>query len=44
MVAEFIKAILEKLPNEWEEFSKEYNPEGTHTEYLNQFIKQYAPN
>ncbi|CAH2042473.1 unnamed protein product, partial [Iphiclides podalirius] len=44
LIAEVIKAVREKLPNDWEELTQKYNPSGQHTEDLNQFIKQYAPN
>ncbi|CAK1584646.1 unnamed protein product [Parnassius mnemosyne] len=43
-VAQVIKAIVEQLPVEWEELSKEYNPNGDHTVKLNQFLDKYAKN
>ncbi|CAG5055586.1 unnamed protein product [Parnassius apollo] len=44
LVAQVIKAIVDQLPVEWEELSKEYNPNGVHTVSLNQFLEKYANN
>ncbi|CAG5055582.1 unnamed protein product [Parnassius apollo] len=44
LLAQVIKAVVEQLPVEWEELSKEYNPNGVYTVSLNQFLEKYANN
>ncbi|KAJ2948414.1 hypothetical protein O0L34_g7654 [Tuta absoluta] len=43
MIAKVIKAMMAKLPDEWNKLVKVYDPEEKRSEDLNAYLKQYAP-
>ncbi|XP_072942935.1 allergen Tha p 1-like [Epargyreus clarus] len=43
LVSVVIKAIMEKLPEDWAKLSKQFNADGQHDAELNEFLAKYAP-
>ncbi|XP_034835309.1 ejaculatory bulb-specific protein 3-like [Maniola hyperantus] len=42
LVARVIKAIMDKLPEDWVKLNKIYNPDGKYTEGFKLFVDKYA--
>ncbi|XP_052743894.1 uncharacterized protein LOC112056011 [Bicyclus anynana] len=42
LVARIIKALIERLPEEWKKLNKLHNPDGKYDETITEFVKQYG--